>query len=623
MVIARLASGLRVRVAVVVALVSIGALFGASAAQAQGYSVQLMHWNVRTGPGNAKTCNIIGQLYKPDSASAAHPVPVVLGTNGFGGSYKDQDGMAATLAKLGYGFLTYSGLGFGGSTCQIELDSPTWDGTAASQLITFLGGGSAATNGTTVNWVIHEKKATNGVVYKYDPDVGMIGGSYGGEIQFATADVDPRVRTIIPVITWNNLAYSLAPNNADLTGNELDEFSGVAKFEWIDLFSADGIIAGVENVQPNPGFLLTGCPDFDARACSAMISLNATGNASPATLAFAEEASVESYIHKVRIPTMLMQGEDDTLFNLHEAIANYTELKAQGTPVKMVWQSWGHSDATAAPGEYSGSLLNPDGSETVEGRMVIEWFNHYLKGAKAAPALDVSFFRPWVKYSGNDAAAAYASAPSYPIGSTEKLYMSNGSAGLVSGAGDVASGTTTFITPPAGVPLSTTEISAESQTIPLFDTPGTFASYQSAPLTKTIDVVGMPRVTVSISSTLSDTVDGLDPSGGLALFFKLEDITPSGAILPDRLISPVRIEDFNSQVQVTLPGIVHQFPASDSLKLIIAASDAAYRGTTIPVTVSVMTSPSDPGVLTLPVANSGSYTPVVFASVPHKAKHRR
>jgi ABC-2 type transport system ATP-binding protein len=85
----------------------------------------------------------------------------------------------------------------------------------------------------------------------------------------------------------------------------------------------------------------------------------------------------------------------------------------------------------------------------------------------------------------------------------------------------------------------------------------------------------------------------------------------------------VRIEDFNLPVQVTLPGIVHQFPAGDSLKLIISASDAAYRGTTIPVTVSVMTSPDAPGVLTLPVANSGSYTPVVFASVPHSRKHAR
>jgi len=626
MVIARLASGLRVRVALVLALVSVGALLGASSAAAapQNYTVKLLHWIVKTGPEEATSCNIIGELYKPNGASSSHRVPVVLGTNGFGGSYADQEAEAGTLANMGYGFLTYSGLGFGDSTCQIELDSPLWDGEAASQLVTFLGGGSAATDGTTVNWVIHEKKATNGVAYRYDPDVGMVGGSYGGEIQFAAADVDPRIRAIIPMITWNNLAYSLAPNNADLTGNLLDEYSGVAKFEWVDLFSTLGIADGIEDFEANPDFLDTGCPNFDPRACAAMVSLNTLGNADGATLAFAQEASVESYIKNIRIPTMLMQGEDDTLFTLHEAVANYAALKAQGTPVKMVWQSWGHSDSTYAPGELSSTLLNPNGSETVEGRMIIEWFNHYLKGYKAAPALNVSFFRPWVKYSGTDATAAYASAPSYPIGSAEKLYLSDGSNGLVPSSSGVTGGSSTFITTPAGLPLSTTEVSAISQTIPLFDTPGTYASFESAPLTHATDVVGIPRLSVDISSELS-TLDGsLEPSGGLALFFKIEDISPSGtATLPDRLIAPARIEDLDYPIQISLPGIVHQFAAGDRIKLIICTSDAAYRGTTIPVTVTVSTSPSHPGVLTLPIANSGSYALVVFASVPHSRKHVR
>ncbi len=58
-----------------------------------------------------------------------------------------------------------------------------------------------------------------------------------------------------------------------------------------------------------------------------------------------------SYASKIKIPTLLVQGEKDTLFNLNEASATYAQLKAQGTPVKMVWQSWGHSGSTPAPGE--------------------------------------------------------------------------------------------------------------------------------------------------------------------------------------------------------------------------------------------------------------------------------
>lgn len=45
-----------------------------------------------------------------------------------------------------------------------------------------------------------------------DPVLGMIGVSYGGEVQFATASFG-RVDTIVPQITWNDLSYSLAPSN--------------------------------------------------------------------------------------------------------------------------------------------------------------------------------------------------------------------------------------------------------------------------------------------------------------------------------------------------------------------------------------------------------------------------
>ena len=46
-----------------------------------------------------------------------------------------------------------------------------------------------------------------------DPKVGMIGGSYGGQVQFAAASPRPRIDALIPIITWNDLSYSLAPNN--------------------------------------------------------------------------------------------------------------------------------------------------------------------------------------------------------------------------------------------------------------------------------------------------------------------------------------------------------------------------------------------------------------------------
>ena len=69
-----------------------------------------------------------------------------------------------------------------------------------------------------------------------DPRVGMIGGSYGGQIQYAVAMQDKRVDALIPIITWNDLSYSLAPNNTDLAHGVTYRTPGVAKREWVDLF---------------------------------------------------------------------------------------------------------------------------------------------------------------------------------------------------------------------------------------------------------------------------------------------------------------------------------------------------------------------------------------------------
>ena len=198
-------------------------------------------------------------------------------------------------------------------------------------------------------------------------------------------------------------------------------------------------------------------------------------------------------MQNIKIPVMLMQGEDDTLFNLHEAVATYAALRAEKTPVKMVWQSWGHSDATPVRGELGAgdSITNPDGSESAEGRLILEWFDHYLKGDAIAPALDFSFFRPWVSLQRYRRRGRICERPVVPDRDpTGDVPVRQRLAGLEPGA--VTAGTAAFMTPPLGLPLSTTEISAVSQSVPLYDAPGTFAKFVSAPLSSTTDIVGIP-----------------------------------------------------------------------------------------------------------------------------------
>src|SRR5436190_343025 len=137
---------------------------------------------------------------RPAGVDAAHPAPAVLTTNGFGGSKADgsTDATAQAFAARGYVALAYSGLGFGRSGCPISLDDPRTDGRAASRLVDLLAGTRTADDGTRVDYVTKDGRG--------DPRVGMIGGSYGGAIQMATASVDHRVDALVPLITWNDLA---------------------------------------------------------------------------------------------------------------------------------------------------------------------------------------------------------------------------------------------------------------------------------------------------------------------------------------------------------------------------------------------------------------------------------
>lgn len=576
-------------------LLAIAALLAAPAARATtAFSVTTLHFDVVVGPNDDTHCDVAADLYVP----AVTPAPAILTTNGFGGAKDDatQKATAEAFASHGYVVLSYSGLGFGGSGCKITLDDPDWDGKAAKQLVDFLGGAKAAEDGTRTHAVTLDAPG--------DPRVGMIGGSYGGEIQFAVAGIDPRIDTIVPLITWNDLSYSLAPNNTSLTGATYAT-PGVHKREWTSLFFALGIIDGVSGARFDPS-RLAGCPNFTDAACAASAELALLGYPTADTLALARHASVASYAGRVRVPTLLVQGQADTLFDLQEAAATYGSLRAQGTPVKMIWQSWGHSQGTPAPGELDFSASGLD--TTYLGQRFLAWFDHYLKGSSADTGPGFAYFRDWIRYQGN-AAPAYGEADGFPVGTQRPLYLS-GDSDLVSSASSVRSGSQSQANAPGGVPTSYSETSAlQGSTIPdsstpPSDLPGTFAAWTSAPLDSDLVTVGVPTLDVRISSPAAALTQAVGPGGHLVLFAKLYDVAPDGSVtLQHRLVSPVRVTDVNKPVHVELPGIVQRWPAGHRVRLVLAASDAAYAGNTAVYPVTVTTGPSDPGVLRLPVVD--------------------
>ncbi|HVW81701.1 MAG TPA: CocE/NonD family hydrolase [Mycobacteriales bacterium] len=536
-----------------------------------------------------QTCLIVGDLYKPASASPAHPVPAVLTTNGFGGSKNDQTSLAIVLAKRGYGVLSYSGLGFGGSGCKISLDDPSYDGKAGSQLISFLG---------NLGWI--KKDGPD------DPRVGMIGGSYGGGIQFAVAKVDPRLDTIIPIITWNDLRYSLMPNNLTEPGQVSDvagdtDVVGAQKLEWDLLLFADGLVDGLTGVRAD----ITrddGCVDYLIDVCPFAAEGLANAVFTGGVLRFLGHASVGTFVNHIRIPTLLMQGEADSLFNLREAATTYRELKAQGTPVKMIWQSWGHSVATPQPGEWT---QGPGMAGTYEGQRVLAWFAHYLKGEDVSTGPQFAYYRDYVPFHGKGPdTVQYATSSHFPVGTMQTFYASAGGA-LVTKRSKVTGGSAEYANLAGPTPLSYSEVSGLQGTAlpdastPPSDTPGTFVGWSTAPLSHDVDVAGIPAATLHVQTPVS-----LDATAAteLQMFVKVYDVAPSGALtLVRRLVAPVRVADDDAPVHVLLPGIVHRFAKGDRIELVVAATDTAYRNADLVQPALVSWSKPAPVTLRLPV----------------------
>lgn len=580
---------------------------------------------VNGSPG--QVCDVIGDLYIPSDASPSHPVPAILTTNGFGGSKNDQAFIGEQFGRRGYVVLSYSGLGFGGSQCKIQLDSPAWDGEAGTDLVEFLGGrpgvafyDQAHTQPFPVfRDVISDTPRTH---LPYDPRVGMIGGSYGGEIQFATAAVSQRVDAIVPIITWNNLAYSLAPNDTSFQRTPQNPASvsyttpGTEKFDWTSLFFGVGIEDGLQGFADQPSRDV-GCPNFNDQACVAKAQMDALGYPSAATVAFAQQASVDSYINLIHTPTLLMQGQADTLFNLQESVATYEALRARGVPAQLVWQSWGHSNSTPAKGELSTSITG-DPLSTYEGRLIAAWFDKWLKhDPRAYTGASFQYYEAWQPSptSGPDY-AQYASASSFPAGTLETLHLS-GTDQLVPARAPVAFGSAAFVVPGGQTPTSYTETSAlqgnaiPDQATPVTDLPGTAVSFTSPPLTRAAVQVGSPELTLHLTAPSFAATQRLNPASELLIFVRLEDVAPNGTVtLVHRLIAPVRISNVTAAVHIELPAIVHRYPAGDRLVLVVAAGDAAYKNDVTGGLVRIVNNPAAPSTLQVPfLAGQGAQFP--------------
>lgn len=565
------------------------ALTGAPpASAADRYTVTPLEFTVRAGD---RSCTVDADLYRPAGADARNPAPAVLATNGFGGSKSDgsTDAIGKAFAERGYVGLVYSGLGFGTSGCLITLDDPAVDGKAASGLVDFLAGTRAADDGTEADFVATDAPG--------DPVVGMIGGSYGGAVQLATASADRRIDALVPLITWNDLAHSLSPNTTGASRGVSSSTPGVFKWQWTNGFylMGEGQPLLVPSLDPSRFGSLT-CLHFAAEACDTIRLLNSGRYPAAETarmLAYARSVSPVSYLSGVTAPTLLVQGQADSLFTLNEATATYRALKAQGTTAKMIWQSWGHSGGQV-PGELDLATGNLETSYV--GRRILDWFDRYLHhDEETGTGPEFAYYRDW--------ASGYGTAAALPAPS-RTMYLS-GDGTLVDSRSEVSRGSrqyTNWLLPSSHSESSLAGLIGLPDPAP-YDTKGTHLGWTSAPLSAPLDVVGAPKATLKVVSPTAERVQNSgDAADKLVLFTKVYDVAPDGTQkLVNRLVAPVRVPDVTRPFTVELPAIVHRYEAGHRLRFVIAASDSAYFGNRGIKPVTVVSAPQDTGVLQLPV----------------------
>ncbi|WP_030993098.1 CocE/NonD family hydrolase [Streptomyces sp. NRRL WC-3744] len=460
--------------------------------------------------------------------------PAVLLAHGFGGSKDDMRRQAEDLARDGYAVLTWSARGFGGSTGKIGLNDPKGEVADVSRLIDWL---------ARQPQVLLDKPG--------DPRVGMAGGSYGGAISLLAAGHDHRVDAIAPAITYWNLADALFPND-------------VFKKLWAGVFVNTG----------------GGCGKFEPALCRMYDRVAESGTPDPAARKLLEERSPSAVGDRIKVPTLLVQGQTDSLFPLGQADAAEKAIRANGAPVDVDWIAGGHDGGDME-------------TSRVEAR-VRAWFDRYLKGDKGTdtgPAFRITR-TGGVDSTDGTARLRGASAAAYPglRDHPRAIALTGGTQRVANPAGASPPGVSALPGLGGG---GLAQLSALGVGVSL-DFPGQSARFDSAPLTRDLRITGTPTATVHITSTRDDAV----------LFGKVYDVGPDGTreVLPAQLVAPFRVTGAKTgkDVTVTLPAIDHEVQKGHRLRLVLASTDLGYASPAAPATYTV----SLKGDLSVPTAPS-------------------
>lgn len=495
--------------------------------------------DVPEGPATAGQVHLDATVYRP----AVTPAPAVLVAHGFGGSKESVSAEATALARRGFVVLAWSARGFGASTGQIGLDSPDYEVADARAL---------------VDWLA--KRPDVVLDGPGDPRVGVTGASYGGALALLLAGTDRRVDALVPEITWNDLSQALFPNAASpaplsAVTPAAGAFApdGVFKRDWAGYFFAGG--------PAGTGM----CGRFRPEVCAAYVQAATTGGPTPEIVQLLHRSSPATMAGHITAPTLLIQGEHDTLFGLDQADATARQLASAGAPLKVIWYAGGHDG-----GEPDTALQEQVGA----------WFDYHLRRIGKNPGTGFDYQVPGIFGTRSGVAQRTVHAPTYPGLDGVPVHQR----GLA-----LHGAPQPVVRPPGGSPAALSSLPGLSAALPAaaanldgvaMDLPGQAATFSTDPLPDPLEVTGASRIRLRVSAALNGVTP--PPAQEAVLFVKLYDVgsdgrrtLPGGAVAPVR-IGPLAADGAATEVTVTLAGVVRPVQAGHRLEVAVATTDRGY-----------------------------------------------
>ncbi|WP_374107511.1 alpha/beta fold hydrolase [Pseudonocardia sp. ICBG1034] len=313
------------------------------------------------------------------------------------------------------------------------------------------------------------------------------------------------------------------------------------------------------------------CGRFARDVCAAYGEAARTGRVSPELAELLRRSSPATVTDRITAPTLLVQGEQDTLFGLDQADANARQIAANGTPVSVLWFAGGHDGG------------GPDSE--VRAR-VADWFDQHLRGLPAAEGTTGGLAEAPFAYQVRSTVRTRGDTP------TGRTVLAGAYPGLTAGSGPAPTtalplegGEQTVVHPPGGNPSALTSLPGLGSALGSLGslgglsgltTPGQSARFLTAPVADAMQPSGAPRVTVRVAR-----VAGQPAPDTAVLFASLTTLTPDGrSTLLGNAVAPLRIavpaDGSPAEATVTLPGVVAPVQAGSRLLVQLSTTDQGY-----------------------------------------------